>query len=256
MDILHGVGKQAVQRLIRKRRAGGLRAIRPRHHFHLTQHHIRMVEEIAVQGDAVVIRPQLHPLWLDVHHAVALLQEQDVRYHLRTRCRLEGIVGQTDRAQQLRPLRDVLPHVAGAFVHGIAGGDKGHHAARSDLIQCLGEEILMDGQVQPVVTPILHLELTERHIAYAYIKKVVGEVRFFIAPHGNTAARVQLAGNASGYVVQLHAVYLALRHALRQHTKEVADAAGGLQHVALPEAHPFQHGVDAADHHRRRVEGS
>ena len=78
VDILHGVGKQAVQRLIRKRRAGGLRAIRPRHHFHLTQHHIRMVEEIAVHGDTVIVRPQLHPHWLNVHHAVTLLQEQDV----------------------------------------------------------------------------------------------------------------------------------------------------------------------------------
>ena len=120
MDILHGVGKETVQRLIRKRRAGRFRAIRPRHHFHLAQHHIRVVEEIAVHGDTVIVRPQLHPFRLDVHHAVTLLQEQNVRYHLRTRCRLEGVVGQADRAQQLRPLGNVLPHVAGALVHGIA----------------------------------------------------------------------------------------------------------------------------------------
>ena len=35
----------------------------------------------------------------------------------------------------------------------------------------------------------------------------------------------------------------------------MTDAAGRLQHVALPEAHALQRGVDAADHHRRRVEG-
>ena len=35
----------------------------------------------------------------------------------------------------------------------------------------------------------------------------------------------------------------------------MADAAGRLQHVALPEAHLSQRGVDAVDHHRRRVEG-
>ena len=107
VDILHGVGKETVQRLVGERRTGGFRAIRSRYHFHLAQHHIRVVEEIAVHGDTVVVRPQLHPLWLNVHHAVTLLQEQNVRYHLRTRCRLEGIVGQADRAQQLRPLRDV-----------------------------------------------------------------------------------------------------------------------------------------------------
>ena len=113
----------------------------------------------------------------------------------------------------------------------------------------------MDGQVQPVIAPILHLELAERHIAHSHVKEVVGEIHLFIAPYGNAAAGVQLTGNTSGYVVQLHAVELALRHALRQHTEEVADAAGRLQHVALLKAHPFQRGVDAADHHRRRVEG-
>ena len=255
MDILHGVGKQTVQRLIRKRRAGGLRAIRPRHHLHLAQHHIRMVEEIAVHGDTVVVRPQLHPIRFDVHHAVALLQEQNVRHHLRTRCRLEGVAGQTDRAQQFRTLGNVLPHVAGALVHGVAGGDECHHTARPHLIQRFGKEILMDGQVQPVIASILHLELAERHIAHGHIEEVIGEIHLLIAPHRNTAAGVKLAGNAAGNVVQLHAVELALRHALRQHTEEVADAAGRLQHVALPETHLSQRGIDTADHHRRRVEG-
>ena len=255
VDILHGVGKEAVQRLIRKGYTGGLRAIRSRYHFHLAQHHIRVVEEIAVHGDTVVVRPQLHPLWLNVHHAVTLLQEQNVRYHLRTRCRLEGIVGQADRAQQLRPLRDVLPHIAGALIHGVAGGDERHHAARPHLVQRLGEEVLVDGQVQPVIAPILHFELAERHIAHSYVKEVVGEIHLFIATHGNAAARVELAGNAAGDIVQLHAVELTLCHAIRQHTEEVADAAGRLQHVALPEAHLSQRGIDAVDHHRRRVEG-
>ena len=197
VDILHSVGKETVQRLIRKGYTGRLRAIRSRYHFHLAQHHIRMVEEIAVHGDTVVVRPQLHPLWLNVHHAVTLLQEQNIRYHLRTRCRLEGIVGQADRAQQLRPLGDILPHVAGALVHGVAGGDERHHAARSHLIQRLGEEVLMDRQVQPVVAPILHLELTKGNVAHSRVKKVVGEVHLFIAANGNTAAWVQLTGDAS-----------------------------------------------------------
>ena len=197
VDILHGVGKESVQRLIRKGYTGWLRAIWSRYHFHLAQHHIRVVEEIAVHGDTVVVRPQLHPLWLNVHHAVTFLQEQNIRYHLRTRCRLEGIVGQTNRAQQLRPLGNVLPHVAAALVHGVAGGDERHHAARPHLIQRLGKEILMDRQIQPVIAPILHLELAERHIAHRHIEEVIGEVHLFIAAHGNTAAWVQLTGDAS-----------------------------------------------------------
>ena len=197
VDILHGVGKEAVQRLLRKRHTGGLRAIRSRYHFHLAQHHIRVVEEITVHGDTVVIRPQLHPVWLNVHHAVTFLQEQNIRYHLRTRCRLEGIVGQTNRAQQLRPLGNALPHVAGALVHGVAGGNERHHAARPHLIQRLGKEILVDGQVHPVIAPILHLELTKGNVAHSHVKEVVGEVHLFIAANGNTAAWVQLTGDAS-----------------------------------------------------------
>ena len=197
VDILHGVGKEAVQRLIRKRHTGGLRAIRSRYHFHLTQHHIRVVEEIAVHGDTVVVRPQLHPLWLNVHHPVPLLQKQNVRHHLCARCRLEGIVGQADRAQQLRPLGDILPHAAGALVHGVAGGDERHHAARPHLIQCLGKEIFMDRQIQPVIAAILHLELTKGNVAHSHVKEVVGEVHLFIAANGNTAAWVQLTGDAS-----------------------------------------------------------
>ena len=197
VDILHGVDKETVQRLIRKGYTGGLRAIRSRYHFHLAQHHIRVVEEIAVHGNTVVVRPQLHPIRFNVHHAVTLLQKQNVRYHLRTRCRLEGVVGQADRAQQLRTVGDVLSHVRGAFVHGVAGGNERHHAARPHLIQRLGKEILMDGQIQPVIAAILHLELTKGNVAHSHVKEVVGEVHLFIAANGNTAAWVQLTGDAS-----------------------------------------------------------
>ena len=120
VDILHGVGKETVQRLVGERRAGGLRAIRSRYHFHLAQHHIRVVEEIAIHLNAIIVCPQLHPLRFNVHHTVTLLQEQNIRHHLCPRCRLEGIVGQADRAQQFRTLGNVLPHVRGALVHGIA----------------------------------------------------------------------------------------------------------------------------------------
>ena len=55
----------------------------------------------------------------------------------------------------------------------------------------------MDRQIQPVIAPILHLELAERHIAHRHIEEVIGEVHLFIAANGNTAAWVQLTGDAS-----------------------------------------------------------
>ena len=78
VDILDGVGKKAFQRLIREGRAGRLRAIRTGHHLHLTQHHVRVVDEVAVHLDAVIIGGKMYPLRLYIHHAVALLEEQNI----------------------------------------------------------------------------------------------------------------------------------------------------------------------------------
>ena len=112
----------------------------------------------------------------------------------------------------------------------------------------------MDGEIQPVIAFIRHMELTEGNIADGNIKKVIRESSFLIALHRNTAFLIKLAGDAPGEIIQLHAVELAAAHAFRQHTEEIADAAGRLQNVALREAHLPQGGIDAADDHRRRVE--
>ena len=98
------------------------------------------------------------------------------------------------------------------------------------------------------------MELAERHIADGYIEKVIREDGLLIALHRNTAFLIKLSGDASGEIVQLHAVELAAAHAFRQHTEKIADTAGRLQNVALREAHLPQGGIDAADNHRRRVE--
>ena len=50
----------------------------------------------------------MHPVRFNVDGSVTLLQEDDVGHHLRTGVGLERIVGQTDRTQQFRPLRDVF----------------------------------------------------------------------------------------------------------------------------------------------------
>ena len=98
------------------------------------------------------------------------------------------------------------------------------------------------------------MELSERDIANGNIEKVIWKGGFLIALHRNTAFLIKLAGDATREIVQLHAVELAAAHIFRQHTEEIADAAGRLQNVALREAHLPQGGIDAADDHRRRKE--
>ena len=98
------------------------------------------------------------------------------------------------------------------------------------------------------------MKLAERHIADGYIEKVIREDGLLIALHRDTAFLIKLSGDAARQIVQLHAVELAAAHIFRQHTEEIADAAGRLQNVALREAHLPQGGIDAADDHRRRKE--
>ena len=254
MDVLDGAGKKAVQWLIWEGCAGRLRAIRAGHHLHLAQHHVRAVNEVAVHLNAVIIGGKMHPFGFNVYHAVALLEEQNIRNDFRPCRSFERIVGQANGPQQFRPLCNVLSHIGGTLIHGEAGGHKGDDAARTDFIQRLCNEILMDRQVQPVIPFVCHLELAERHIADGHIKEIIGESDFLIALYRNAGALIELASHAAGEVIQFHAIQLAVRHALRQHTEEIAHAAGRFQDVALLETHLLQRGVNAADDHGRRVE--
>ena len=111
----------------------------------------------------------------------------------------------------------------------------------------------MDGEIQPVIAFVRHMELAEGNISDGNIKKVIREGGFLIALHHNTVFLIKLAGDAAGEVVQLHAIELTAAHAFRQHTEKIADTAGWLQNVALCEAHLSQCGVNTANHRRRRV---
>ena len=254
VNVLDRFCQQAVQRLIRIRLTGRRRAERSRHHFHLTQHHVGIIHKIAVHLDSVIIGGKMYPLRLYIYHAVPFLQEQNIRYDFRTSRSLERIVGQTDRAQQFCPLCNVLPYIGSAFVHGKTGGHKGDDAARTNLVQRFGNEVFMDGQVQTVISFVRHFELTKRYIADRCIKEVIWEDGFLIPLHRDTAALIELSGNAAGKIVQLHAVQPAVCHILRQHTEKIAHAAGWFQKIALRKAHLLKHGVDPADDHGRGVE--
>ena len=78
VDILNGLRQQCFQRMLRVRLTGGRGAERPGHHLHLAQDHIRVVDEVAVHLDTVFIGGEMHPFRLNIHHALTLLQKQNV----------------------------------------------------------------------------------------------------------------------------------------------------------------------------------
>ena len=114
---------------------------------------------------------------------------------------LNALLGSRMAPSQLRALRDVFSRAGGALVHGVAGGHNGDNAARPDLIQRFGHEILMDGEIQPVIAFVRHMELAEGDIADGNIEKVIREGSFLIALHRNTAFLIKLAGDAPGEII-------------------------------------------------------
>ena len=65
-------------------------------------------------------RPQMYPVRFNLDGTVPLLQEDDIRDNIRARIGFEGVIGQTDCAQQLCPLRNVPADFRGLLVHGVA----------------------------------------------------------------------------------------------------------------------------------------
>ena len=212
-----------------------------------------MVDEILVHFQTVFIDIQMEPVRFHIHHAIPLLEEDDIGSHFRAGCAFEGIIGQTDGTQQISPLCNVFPHSGILLVQSTLGSNESNDAAGTNLVQCPGKEVVMDQEVMLVVLLVRDLELTERNIADGSVKEAVRQIRLFKALHRNGGLLIQLLGDAAGDAVQFHTVKLGLRHAVREHTKEVAHTAGGLQNIAPLEVHVLHGPVDGTDYHRRRV---
>ena len=219
------------------------------------QHHLRVVIEIDVDRVAVLVLHDAYPVGQLDGGFLPLLEKDDVRHDVRPGVGLEGVVGEPDGPQQIGALRQVLPHGGILAVHGVAAGDEGHDAAGAELVQGLGEEIVVDREAQLVVSGVADLVIAEGYIADGGVKEVLGVRAVLIAPHHDVGLGVELLGDAAGDGVQLHAVQPGRGHGLRQAAEEAAHAAGGLQDVAGLEAHAAQGLVDGPDDDRRREVG-
>ena len=98
-------------------------------------------------------------------------------------------------------------HRAVLGIHRIAGCDEGHDAARSDLIEGLCEEIVVDGKTELVVSPVVDLILSEGDVADSHVIEVA-PIRGLKACNGDVGVGIELLGDSAGHAVQLHAVEL------------------------------------------------
>ena len=111
----------------------------------------------------------------------------------------------------------------------------------------------MNEEVVPVITLILHLELSERDIADCNIKKAVWICGVFKSRDRNILLLIQLLRDATGDAVKLHTVKAGFTHAIRHKSHKVSDAAGRLQNVAAGKAHIFKCFVDRLDNYGRCI---
>ena len=215
--------------------------------FQISQHHFRVVYKIAVESKSILSLPQLHPCGLDIRGAVTLLQKDNVTDNIRTSVGTERTVGQTDSTQQIGTFCHVLAGGAVLAVHSVAASDKRHHAARTHLVDGLGEKVVVDRKSQLVICLVVDLVLTERHIAHRQIVEItaVGGLK---TSNSNISLRIQLFGDAPGDAVQLYAVQPTVCHAVRQHPKEVAHTHTRFQNVTAAETHTLHRIVDTTDH--------
>ena len=92
-------------------------------------------------------------------------------------------------------------------------------------------------EVVPVILPVCHLILSERHIAHRHVKEIIRVVCLFKTGDFNIGFRVELFCNPPGDPVQFHTVQPALLHLFRQHTKEIPDAHCRLQYIPFLKTH-------------------
>ena len=169
------------------------------------QHHFWVVDKIPVDGKPILRLSDLGPFRHDVQRAVPLLEEDDVRYHLGTGILFERVIRQTDRSQQLSTLGKIAAHGGILGIHGIAGGHKSYHTAGTHLIQCFGEKVIMNVEIQLVVGFVIDLILTKRHIADGKVKEVP-PVSGLKAAYCDVRLGIELLCDTPGNRVKLHTI--------------------------------------------------
>ena len=151
--------ERAIQRVLegdaRPRLAGVDRPERRAGAGVLAEHHLGMVEEIAVDrqcGLAVLGRDRLGHVEPSRAHGclagAALLQKQDVDDDFGAGCGLHGGLRQADGADQVGHLGDMRASMAGRLVHAPPRGHERGDAARLQSLDGAGDEVVMQAQSQ------------------------------------------------------------------------------------------------------------
>ena len=152
----------------------GFRTETPRYHFHLAEYHFGMLYKVAVHRNAVLVCAEMHPVRLNIYNAVTLLQDENIRNDFRSGVALKGVIRQTDSAEQVGSLCDILSDCGIFLVHRSFARDERHNAARSKFIKGLCEKVVVDQELVLVIPLVGNFEIPKRHITHNGVKEAVG----------------------------------------------------------------------------------
>ena len=103
--------------------------------YHCTEQHFRVFDKVLIDGNAVIVNAYIDPTVLCLFNDfISFLKEQNVCRYFRSCARLKRIVRQTNCAQQLCTVSDILSYIAVLFVQCSFGRNSRNNSARSNLI--------------------------------------------------------------------------------------------------------------------------
>ena len=112
----------------------------------------------------------------------------------------------------------------------------------------------MNRKTELIVSPVVHLILSKRHIADGKIVEIasIGGLK---TGHGDVSLGIKLLRDTSCDAVKLYAVEPAVLHGFGQTAEEVANTHCRLQNIACLESHLFDGIIDGLDNNRTCIMG-
>ena len=171
-----------------------------------------MIDKVTVHRYAVLVCAKMHPIRLNIYQTVTLLQDKNIRNNFRSGITLKGVVRQTNCTEQVSSLCDILTDCGVFLIHCAFARYECHNAARSQFVEGLCKEVVVDQELVLVVPLIRDFEISKRHVADNRIKETVREICFFKALCCNRSLLIKLLCDTCRYGVKLNTVDFTLAH--------------------------------------------
>ena len=146
---------------------------------------------------------------------------------------LKAVLGSRIGADQVGAFGQIMPDGRVLLVHRVAAGDERHDAAGAQLVERLGQEVIVNGAGQGRLAAVVRVEnsiVAERDIADHRVEVIVGQCRFLEAFGENRRVGIEALRDPGGNTVEFDAGSAASgKHLVRHEAEEMAHAHRGFE---------------------------